>query len=240
MLGQRGCKVYVHDRDFAAAEAVVGEIVAAGGTAVPDASHSGDGAVKAAIEADDQVDICIANLQPVRECPFDELPWHEFEGGFNDQAVQCYYLLKAVWGQMFMQKYGRIVIISGECGLHGYNNNMTNAAIKGSAIGLGLTLALEGYQYGIFSNCVYADSLQGDVPVPNAAPVAFLCHESCKATAGLYRVEAGYAQSLRWQRDEAFVRFNAGKGDSELEALAAEWLDEPKYSPVSYPGHELN
>merc|ERR1719323_905556 len=38
MLGQRGCKVYVHDRDYSAAEAVVGEIVAAGGTAVPDAS----------------------------------------------------------------------------------------------------------------------------------------------------------------------------------------------------------
>merc|ERR1719221_1178316 len=31
MLGQRGCKVFVHDRDYSKAEAVVGEIIAAGG-----------------------------------------------------------------------------------------------------------------------------------------------------------------------------------------------------------------
>lgn len=46
-----------------------------------------------------------------------------------------------------------------------------------------------------------ADELAAAIQ-PAAMPVAYLCHDSTKATAGVFRVQGGHVQSYRWQSDE--------------------------------------
>jgi len=72
---------------------------------------------------------------------------------------------------------------------------------------------------------------------PAAVPVAYLCHESCKSTAGIFRVEGGHVQSFRYQSDEAFVVFDHERGDgAPMEFVAEQWPTAGHYERISYRG----
>merc|ERR1712217_553119 len=98
-----------------------------------------------------------------------------------------------------------------------------NATSLGSYTGLAQCLAMEGFKYNIKLNVVS----QADLPMESmsakrreatAAPITYLCHESCKASAGIYKVDGGHVQSLRWQSDEGFVVFDASAGWTALDS----------------------
>merc|ERR1712183_448484 len=72
---------------------------------------------------------------------------------------------------------------------------------------------------------------------PATFPIAYLCHEQCKATAGIFQVDSeGDVKSLRWQSDEDFVDFDPNQGLAGLEEVAEKWLDTPRFNKVNYPG----
>merc|ERR1711920_1045755 len=111
----------------------------------------------------------------------------------------------AAWPIMFQAKFGRIVLISSESGLHGSVGQANYGAAKGTFVGLANSIAMEGFKYGIYANVLCFDEQNRE---PSAVPGSFLCHDACKASAGVYCVKAGHVQSLRWQADKAFVRFD--------------------------------
>mmetsp|Transcript_78167 Transcript_78167/g.181381 ORF Transcript_78167/g.181381 Transcript_78167/m.181381 type:complete len:152 (+) Transcript_78167:3496-3951(+) len=147
---------------------------------------------------------------------------------------------------MFMSRFGRIVLITSDSGLFGAERQISYGAAKGSLPAVSQTLAMEGYKYGILINSIgTSDDRLSDSELERrgasaTVPVAFLCHESCKATAGIFRVNGGKVSSLRWQSDDAFVDFDVEMGDAALEPVAAQWSDIARWVKVSYPGQNIH
>eukprot|EP00415_Alexandrium_ostenfeldii_P000403 UN0403 len=159
----------------------------------------------------------------------------------NNDLIGHVKILQAAWPQMFMGRFGRIVFVTSESGYHGAKGQFSYGAAKGSFLAVGQTLAMEGYKYNLLTNCISAadDFSEEDFEAKQASIVpciGHLCHESCKATAGMFSVKGGKVQSYRWQQDDAFVDFDTESGDAALESTAAQWQDVARFAKVSYPG----
>ena len=87
--------------------------------------------------------------------------------------------------------------------------------MKMGLYGFGSTLAIEGARRNIHVNTIAptavsrmtesllpADMLPGIKPKYVAPVVAYLCHESCTETGGLFEVGAGWVGRTRWQRTQ--------------------------------------
>jgi len=135
---------------------------------------------------------------------------------------------------MFEAKFGRIVFLCTGSGVHGAVGQTNYGAAKGTFLGLANSISMEGHKHGIYANVLCVEE-KGE---PSAVPGAFLCHDTCKASAGVFSSNAGHVQSLRLQSDEAFVRFNPGDGDAALESVAAQWSDVARWERPGYPGQD--
>jgi NAD(P)-dependent dehydrogenase (short-subunit alcohol dehydrogenase family) len=248
LLAARGARLVVNDigaaldgggRSSAAADAVVEEIRAAGGTAV--ASHDSvaepDSAariVAAALDAFGTVDILVNNAGILRDKSFEKMPLADFDLVLKVHLAGAAYVTKAAWPAMKAKNYGRIVMTTSAAGLYGNFGQANYAAAKAGLVGLMLALKEEGLKHNIKVNTLapiaYTRMLATVMPpalekklgldVPSAA-VAFLCGEACPVTGQI--VEAG-------ARHFALARMVRGKGvrlaDDEPatpEAVAARW-----------------
>lgn len=260
LLAARGAKVVVNNRTAEKADEVVAEITASGGTAVAEHSNialGGDKVVAAALHHFGRVDIVVCNAGQLEDKRFVNMGLEDFATVLNTHVVGHFKLVKAAWPHFVKQKYGRIVMIASEAGLHGHFGQLNYSAAKCALLGMGQTLAQEGFKDGILSNVIctegvtrmtneilsedqrISDDELAKVHQPAAAPVAYLCHETCKATAGIFRVDNGHVQAFRWQTDEAFVDFDPGQGDAALEAVAESWRT-PEWERCSYRGEETH
>ena len=123
-LAARGAKVVVNDLGAArdgsgggsdAAEAVVGEIRAAGGEAIANGANVAkfdevQAMVRTAMEAWGRVDILVNNAGILRDKSFSNMALEDFQAVINvhvNGSVNC---TKAVWDIMRAQTYGRIVM----------------------------------------------------------------------------------------------------------------------------------
>src|SRR4029453_19417688 len=108
------------------------------------------------------------------------------------------------------------------------------AMAKLGLVGLSNTLALEGKRRGVLVNTIapIAGSRLTETVLPKdlidalrpeyVSPlVAYLCHESCAETGGLYEVGGGYFAKLRWERTVGKT-FSIGRA-IEPEAVASAW-----------------
>mmetsp|Transcript_106392 Transcript_106392/g.227204 ORF Transcript_106392/g.227204 Transcript_106392/m.227204 type:complete len:106 (+) Transcript_106392:3-320(+) len=78
-----------------------------------------------------------------------------------------------------------------------------------------------------------------NAPQPASMPVAYLCHEACQATAGIFHADGGHITAARWQADEAFVDFDPKDDqDGALEDVAGQWPEMARWDKVSYRGDE--
>lgn len=167
-LAARGAKVVVNDlggtRDgagasSAAAEAVVAEIIAAGGEAIANSASVTDRVavqqmVDEAIVKWGRVDILVNNAGILRDKSFAKMEIDDFQLVVDVHLMGAVNCTKAVWDIMRAQNYGRIVMTTSSSGLFGNFGQANYGAAKMALVGLMQTLSIEGAKNDIRVNCL--------------------------------------------------------------------------------------
>ncbi len=167
-LARRGAKVLVNDlggaRDgtggsVSAAQAVVNEIIAAGGAALANGASVTDvdavhAMVQQAVDAWGRVDILVNNAGILRDKSFAKMELSDFALVMNVHLMGAVHCTKAVWPIMTRQAYGRILMTSSSSGLYGNFGQANYGAAKMALVGLMQTLSIEGAKNNIRVNCL--------------------------------------------------------------------------------------
>jgi NAD(P)-dependent dehydrogenase (short-subunit alcohol dehydrogenase family) len=167
-LARLGAKVVVNDfggaRDgtggsLTAAETVVEEIRAAGGTAMADGADVSNfeqvtAMVDKATKDWGSVDVLCANAGILRDKSFGKMEVADFMKVLDVHLVGTFYCCKAVWDGMRARNYGRIVLTTSSSGLYGNFGQANYGAAKTGMVGLMNVLAEEGRKTDIRVNIV--------------------------------------------------------------------------------------
>jgi NAD(P)-dependent dehydrogenase (short-subunit alcohol dehydrogenase family) len=204
MLASRGAAVVVNNRTGSAADAVVAEIEAAGGTAVACASDVSTKAgaqapVAAAVERYGRVDVLVNNAGIYQFGAFGDYPDDLFDRTLDSHVRGSWYATQAAWPHMREQGYGRVVMIGSRV-MIGQANNVAYSTAKGALLGMANSLAVEGRPDGIHVNTLsvggYTEGVADNIPDPAlrqwiaevlpawavARPLCWLVHEDCPAS----------------------------------------------------------
>ncbi|MEP9358154.1 SDR family NAD(P)-dependent oxidoreductase [Sphingomonas sp. KR3-1] len=165
-LASKGAKVVVNDLSQPAADAVVAEIVAAGGEAMAIAASVTDESRIAALVAETvhrwgRIDILINNAGILRDKSFAKMSIDDFRLVVDVHLMGAAIASKAVWEQMRSQGYGRIVMTTSSSGLYGNFGQANYGAAKLALVGLMQTLAIEGEKYNIRVNSLAPTAATG-------------------------------------------------------------------------------
>jgi len=163
-LAERGAKVVVNDLGdengvSANADAVVAEIIAAGGEAISNGANVADfeavqKMAKQATDAWGRIDILINNAGILRDKTFLKMSIEDFRLVIDVHLMGSANCTKAVWEIMREQDYGRIVFTTSSSGLYGNFGQSNYGAAKMAMVGLMNTLHLEGAKNNIHVNCL--------------------------------------------------------------------------------------
>jgi len=167
-LAKRGAKVVVNDlggaRDgsggsASAAQAVVDEIVAAGGEAMANSASVTDfdavqAMVQATIDKWGRIDILINNAGILRDKSFGKMELDDFKLVIDVHLMGSVHCCKAVWPIMTAQNYGRIMMTTSSSGLYGNFGQSNYGAAKMALVGLMQTLSIEGAKHDIRVNAL--------------------------------------------------------------------------------------
>jgi NAD(P)-dependent dehydrogenase (short-subunit alcohol dehydrogenase family) len=166
-FAKRGAKVVVNDLGGAvdgtgsgnAADRVVAEITALGGTAVASRDSVADPAsaqriVDAAIDAFGTVDILVNNAGILRDKSFKNMSVADWDTVIQVHLAGTAYVTRAAWPTMYEKNYGRIVFTSSGSGIFGNFGQANYGAAKMGMLGLMNVLALEGAPHNIHVNCL--------------------------------------------------------------------------------------
>jgi len=165
-LAARGARVVVNDlggsRDgtggsLTAAESVVEEIQAAGGSAIANGANVTDEKqvsemVQTAIDQWGRVDILINNAGILRDKSFVKLTLDDWRSVVDVHLNGTAYCCHAVWPHMREQRYGRIVMTTSTSGIYGNFGQANYGAAKFGVVGLMNVLCIEGAKYNIHVN----------------------------------------------------------------------------------------
>lgn len=224
LFGARGAKVVVNDlgggahgggKSSAMADEVVREIVEAGGEAVAsyDSVEDGDKIVQAALDAFGRIDIVVNNAGILRDVSFHKMSDEDWDLVYRVHVKGTYAVTKAAWPHLRDQRYGRIVMTASAAGIYGNFGQANYAMAKLGVVGFANTLAVEGRKRNVLVNTIapLAGSRLTETVLPEelvsaldpayVSPlVAWLCHDECEETGGLFEVGGGYFGKLRWER----------------------------------------
>jgi NAD(P)-dependent dehydrogenase (short-subunit alcohol dehydrogenase family) len=167
-LAARGAQVIVNDLGGTldgnggtpkAAQRVVDEIRAAGGTAIANGASVTDAvAVQAmvdeAMRAWGRVDILVNNAGILRDKSFAKMTLDDFRLVIEVHLMGAVNCSKAVWEIMKAQNRGRIVMTTSSSGLYGNFGQSNYGAAKMALVGLMQTLSIEGAKHDIRVNCL--------------------------------------------------------------------------------------
>ncbi|MFC5472426.1 SDR family oxidoreductase [Paraherbaspirillum soli] len=256
LLGARGARVVVNDlggdvhgggQSSAAADQVVAEIQAMGGTAVAsyDSVEAGDKIVQAALDHFGSVDIVINNAGILRDSSFAKMTEHDWDLIYRVHVLGAFRVTHAAWPHMRSKGYGRVVMTTSAAGIYGNFGQANYSMAKMGMIGLASTLAIEGGAKNVLVNTIApiaGSRLSGTVMPPQMAEAlrpdyvtplaAYLCHESCQENGGLFEVGAGFHAKLRWERTAGH---HFGSQPFGPEEVAEKWLEIGDFSQVSHP-----
>lgn len=226
LLAERGARVVVHDAGVAldgtgsdpeVADAVVREITAAGGTAVPSYENieSREGCrrlIETALSRFGRLDILINNAGWVDRTPLEQITPDLLARILDVQIAAPLWLAQAALPVMKQQRYGRIVLTSSGIGLwtEGDRPELSGYAI-GKAAQLGLMNALTANGAGedirvniispVAATRVYTGQVApGELRPEQVAPgVAFLASSACEVSGMILRASNGHFSTMRWQ-----------------------------------------
>lgn len=217
LLASRGAKVVVNDpggsltgdgADSGPAQAVVDEIVSAGGqaVAVTDSVATAEGGraiIDAAVARFGRVDILIHNAGTVRRGSLKEMSYDDFEAVLDVHLRGAFHVVRPAFPLMCQAGYGRVVLTSSIGGLYGNHHVANYAAAKAGILGLCNVVALEGADEGVLCNAIVpgavtrmAEGLDTSAYPPMGADlvapaVGWLAHESCSVTGEFFVAIAG-------------------------------------------------
>ncbi len=219
MLAARGAQVVVNDMGGAvdgsggsssAADRVVAEITAAGGSAVASYENVADPdaalrIARTAVERFGRLDILVNNAGILRDKTFAKMDLADFRAVIDVHLMGSAYCTQAAWPHMRERNYGRIVMTSSGAGMYGNFGQSNYGAAKMALVGLMNVIKLEGARNGILVNTVapiaatrMTASLMPQEALPHlqaefvSAAVAFLCSEDCQASGHVISAGAGY------------------------------------------------
>lgn len=253
LLAERGCAVVVNDlgtdgegkgNDPTVAQAVVQEIIEAGGQAVADCSDVGDPTdaetlVRTAIGEFGRIDAIINNAGIVYPRPFEEISLADCERVWRINFGGSFNVTQAAWPHFKNQQYGRVILTGSGAGTYGRAQTAAYGSAKGAIQGLARTLALEGEEYGILVNLItpgaFTRMAEAALTEPEAlerarnqmhpdfvAPLAvWLASERCQVSGQTFTAYAGRV---------ARVAFGTGRGFTNLN-LTPEMIEE-NYSQI--------
>jgi 3-hydroxyacyl-CoA dehydrogenase/3a,7a,12a-trihydroxy-5b-cholest-24-enoyl-CoA hydratase len=257
LLASRGAKVVVNDlggsahgggKSSAAADAVVAEIKAAGGQAVANYDSVEEGAkiVQCALDTFGGIDIVVNNAGILRDTSFQKLSEEDWDLIYRVHVLGSFRVTHAAWNHMRDKGYGRIVFTASAAGIYGNFGQANYAMAKLGLVGLSNTLAIEGRKKNVLVNTIapIAGSRLTETVLPKeltdalkpefVSPlVAYLCHESCEETGGLFEVGGGFVGKLRWERAEGET-YRLGRAVSP-EQIQASWPKITDFSRTTHP-----
>lgn len=159
VVNDTGGDVNGHGTDRSVADAVCGEIRAAGGKAVAsydDVStyDGGYNVVKAAMDASGRVDAVVCNAGILRDLAFHNMNEDDWDSSLGSHLKGCYTVLHSAWPVFRQQHYGRVVMTTSISGTFGNFGQANYASAKAGMIGLMNVLKLEGEKYDVMVNII--------------------------------------------------------------------------------------
>ena len=225
-FAKRGAKVVVNDLGGKvdgtgagdAADAVVAEIEAAGGTAVANKGSVSDreGAasiIQTAVDAFGRIDILVNNAGILRDRTFKNMTLDEWDIVMNVHLNGTAYVTHSAWPLMYEQNYGRIVFTSSGSGIFGNFGQSNYGAAKMGMLGLMNVLAKEGANHNVrvntlapgaatrMTNTVPGRDENVAEPPPDRHPklvspaVLFMCSEDAPNGAVIHATGGTYSRS---------------------------------------------
>jgi NAD(P)-dependent dehydrogenase (short-subunit alcohol dehydrogenase family) len=259
LLASRGAKVVVNDlggavdgsgKSTAAADQVVAEIAAAGGSAAPNYDSVSDPAgaerlVNTALERFGRIDILVNNAGILRDKTFAKMELADFRTVMDVHLMGSVYCTRAAWPTMKERGYGRIVMTSSGAGLYGNFGQSNYGAAKMALVGLMNVIKLEGAKNGILINAVapiaatrMTEALMPKPALPYlkseyvSAAVAWFCSEQCRVSGHVVSAGAGYfARTQMMEGQGVFIEGNAAADPDAVAAAYDRISDLSKSAP---------
>ncbi|XP_067642418.1 peroxisomal multifunctional enzyme type 2-like [Eurosta solidaginis] len=229
LFGSRGAKVVVNDLGGStqgegaskrAADVVVEEIRAHGGTAVADYNSVVDGGkvIDTAVKHFGRVDILVNNAGILRDrsiAKTTDQDWDLIHAVHLKGSFKC---TQAAWPYMRRQNFGRIIMTASNSGIYGNFGQANYSAAKLGLAGLANSIAIEGKKNNIHCNVIIPtaasrmtkglmpDILFNELKPHLIAPVVvYLCHESCEDNGSFIESSAGWATKVHFVRGKGTV-----------------------------------
>jgi NAD(P)-dependent dehydrogenase (short-subunit alcohol dehydrogenase family) len=252
LLASRGASVVVNDlggskdgvgQDASVASEVAGEIVAAGGAAVADASdvstpEGGRSLIDAALGGFGRLDVLVNNAGIIRWAGLPDADMGNLASHLAVHVLGSFNTTRAAWPHLVDQGYGRIVMTTSS-GVFGLPENLSYATAKGGVIGLTRSLATAGAPHGIKVNLIAPGAVTrmagqsagtGAAGGAGASPwmspdlvapmVGFLAHESCPVSGEIYAAGFGRFARIFIASTEGYVHATP---EPTIEDVARHW-----------------
>ena len=209
-------------------------------------SSAAEALVGSAREHWGRLDIVVNNAGFLRDVAFHKMTARDWDILYEVHLLGAFRIIHAAWPRMREQAYGRIVNTSSAAGIYGNFGQVNYGTFKLALHGMTQPLAVEGKARGIHVNTIApaADSrlTRTVMTAEQLAPmrpdlvsplVAWLCHDACPETGGLFEVGGGYIAKLRWERS-AGVRLDLAGADA-VENIAAAWGQITSFEHSDHP-----
>ncbi|MEM7097637.1 MAG: SDR family NAD(P)-dependent oxidoreductase [Pseudomonadota bacterium] len=256
-FARRGAKVVVNDlggsvagegQDKKSADAVVEEITAANGHAIPnyDSVVDGRAIVQSALDEWGRIDVLLNNAGIAYATPFEEMTPDRWKLMLDVHVEGSYACTQAAWPHMLEAGFGRLLFTSSPFGLYAAAQFAHYSAAKAAMLGLSKALALEGRERNVHANAVApfsASRMTGRTNEEQAASpfgprylaqlAVWLCHAETQETGGVFEVGGGYIHRVRNQLSNGL---HLPDGEHTAENIAAGEATLNDFSKPIYPG----